>query len=228
LTLKEHFQRCKEQLEPKDILFRYYDKNKVYKVVYDGIDFPLCSKNEIYSSETSWDSVTDEVAIFDSIEDFWTMFIENQNWYKVNRPINHDFGKDKLLAKPIIDFHNEFVQQNFKGADYKILHTWMNYVYTNSIKRSEYKQYCANCKDMVPYNARYPKYICGACVAKLTDKDKRQIVFYNTELMGHGCQWFYTDTIPPEKNNSNLGYINQIVFYAQEAYLGGIVVQLKE
>lgn len=228
LTLNEHFQKCKEQLKPRDHLLGYYDKDKVYRVIYDGVHFRLFSKKERYNNKITWDSVVDEVATYDSIEDFFDNFMADQNWYKVYRPINFDFGKDKLIAKSIIDFHNDFVRKQFEVSDYKIIHNWMNFVYTNSINRSEYKQYCSNCKETVAYNARYPKYICEACVAKLTDNNGRQIVYYNTELMGHGCQGYYKNTIPIEKFNSNLGYIDSNVFYAQEAYFGGIVVQLKE
>jgi hypothetical protein len=77
-------------------------------------------------------------------------------------------------------------------------------------------------------NARYPKYICGDCTELLTDSEGRKVEYFNTELLGHGCQGYYVNTEQREKYDSTTCYIKDKIFYAEEAYFGGIVIQLKE
>jgi len=93
------------------------------------------------------------------------------------------------------------------------------------------KQYCPNCNKQVNVYARYPKYICKDCVKLLTDKSGRLVAYGNeredTISFGHGCQGYYQDNTT-ENYNSNISYINQSSYEAQEARFGGIVVQLKE
>jgi len=90
------------------------------------------------------------------------------------------------------------------------------------------KQFCSNCGQPVNYNSRYPKYICKNCVKLITDKRGRRIAFSNTQLLGYGCQGYYIDVEPNKKYDSDICFIKETMFFAQEARFGGIVIQKKD
>ena len=73
---------------------------------------------------------------------------------------------------------------------------------------------------------RYPRYLCGNCSGRVTDKEDRRVEFFNTEFLGHGCQGRYVDSDEPY--NSDVCYVDGVECWAEEAYLGGIVIQAKE
>lgn len=52
--------------------------------------------------------------------------------------------------------------------------------------------------------------------------------FYNSHFGGYGCQGYYVETEPKEKYDSNICYIGDEEYYAEEARFGGIVIQKKE
>ena len=228
LTLSQHFEKCKKELQTNESILKYTNDTNVFHLLYNGTTFQLKSKEEQLSRDFNWDDVTYIEREFKSIEEFWEFITKDKNWFKNLNPVREKFGTDKLIAKPIIDFHNTYVRKEFNTEDYRILHKWMNSVFTDSIKRSEYKQYCPNCSKSIFYNARYPKYICGDCTELLTDGAGRKVEFYNTELLGHGCQGYYIGTEQKENYNSSKCFIEEKEFYAEEAYFGGIVIQLKE
>jgi hypothetical protein len=86
------------------------------------------------------------------------------------------------------------------------------------------KQFCPICQKEVGANERYPKYICGECSSKTTDIEGRPVDFFNSTLIGTGCQGKYKDSTS-EIYNSNHCYINGILCIAEEARFGGIVIQ---
>lgn len=96
---------------------------------------------------------------------------------------------------------------------------------TNSFDK---KQSCPNCCQSVKPNSRYPKYICPNCVKLITDEKGKRVSYYNTHLLGYGCQGYYVDNEQNEKYNSNICFIGNKIFFAQEARFGGIVIQKKE
>jgi len=228
LTLEEHYQKQLRLLKKDQEIYRYIDSHKVYRLIYDGAFLKLFSKEENRVRKLNWDSVNEEIARFHTIDEFWSMLTQEDHWFKIYSPINFEHGSDKLIAKSIIQFHNNFIQQDFDLADFQTLHKWMNSVYTDSIKSTEYKQYCSNCKKAVSPNARYPKYICEDCVELLTDTSGRKVKFFNTELIGHGCQGYYEGAGSKEKYHLTTAFIEEKEFFAKEAYFGGIVIQLKE
>ena len=228
LTLDQHYELCLKNLKPNDIIYKFCSKTQVFKLIYLRDQFHLFFKDGIMNRDLDWATVSKEKARFISVNDFWEHLTADPNWLEIYEPVRFDFGTDKLITKTIIQYHNEFVKGEFEISKYKLLHKWKNGVFTEKIKRSEYKQYCANCKKSVFNNARYPKYICGDCTELITDKEGRKIEFYNTELLGHGCQGYYIGTEQKEKYESNIGYVNKKEIYAEEAHFGGIVIQLKE
>ena len=91
----------------------------------------------------------------------------------------------------------------------------------------EIKQFCPNCKNEVNRSGRYKSYLCDNCKEIITDLGQNPIVFYNTELMGQGCQGYLKGKNETEKTK-HIGtscYIQQIEYFAKEAYFGGIVIQ---
>lgn len=228
LTLNQHFEKSKKELKTNDSIIKYTSDKTVFHLIYNGVNFQLKSKDEQLNRDFKWENVNYIEQEFITIEEFWKFITKDKNWFKNLNPVREKVGTDKLIAKTIIKYHNTFVQNEFETEDYRILHKWINTVFTDSIKRSEYKQYCVNCKKSTFYNARYPKYICGDCVELLTDMEGRKVEYFNTELLGHGCQGYYVGTEQREKYNSTICYIKDRKFYAEEARFGGIVIQLKE
>jgi hypothetical protein len=89
----------------------------------------------------------------------------------------------------------------------------------------EASQYCGHSRNPVPLFSRYPHYLCRECLKLLTDKEGRGVVFYNTHIMGYGCQGYYTDSDEKEKYEGTVAFIGDKQYYAKEARFGGIVVQ---
>ncbi len=89
----------------------------------------------------------------------------------------------------------------------------------------EAKQSCPNCGESVKKYSRYPNYLCRNCVKLITDKNGRKVAFYNTHLLGYGCQGYYVDRVKKEKYNSNICFIRNQKYFVEEARFGGIVIQ---
>ena len=85
-------------------------------------------------------------------------------------------------------------------------------------------QNCPICGNLVNQSERYPKYVCTDCQMRLTDFDGRLVYYMNTHIMGYGCQSYYKDT-NHEPYNSNICYVDGVKCIAEEAHLGGIVIQ---
>lgn len=96
---------------------------------------------------------------------------------------------------------------------------------SKTINNREDKQFCPNCRESVKKNLRYPKYLCRNCVKLITDENGRKLVFYNTHILGYGCQGYYVDRTQREKYNSNICFIRTQKYFAEEARFGGIVIQ---
>ena len=188
----------------------------------------MFTKVEKLQPELDWNSINKTIGEFKTIDHFWDYLSKMEDWYKVYYPLPLPYGSNQLLAKHIISFHNDFVSRPFNTTDYKRLHSWLNAIFTNEIDMEAYKQFCSNCKSPVTYTPRYPKYICHTCTDLLSDASGRKVSFFNPEMVGHGCQGYYTDATPPEVYPFNIAYIGKKEFYAQEARFGGIVVQIKD
>lgn len=87
------------------------------------------------------------------------------------------------------------------------------------------KQTCPSCYAELVFSERYPGMICYKCGAKLTDIKGRKVEYCNVNPPGTGCQGYYSDSNWTEKYDSDICYIGNDEFFAQEARFGGIVVQ---
>ena len=82
---------------------------------------------------------------------------------------------------------------------------------------------CPICNTDLEFYSRYPNYVCSSCVEKASDENGRVLSFSNAGMHG-GFIAVYTDT--NESRDSHTCYIGEVKCYADEAYMGGIVVQV--
>jgi hypothetical protein len=84
------------------------------------------------------------------------------------------------------------------------------------------EQFCPICGQAVTHSARYPHYVCGTCYAKAVSSDGRPLRFFNLSFSGgYGAE--YADNKEPY--NSHVCYIDGVQCVADEAHMGGIVIQ---
>jgi hypothetical protein len=84
------------------------------------------------------------------------------------------------------------------------------------------QQRCPICSVDVTPSERYPNYVCETCYARAADEDDRPLTFSNVALSG-GFAALYRDT--REERSSHICFINGVKCWAEEARLGGIVIQ---
>ncbi len=85
------------------------------------------------------------------------------------------------------------------------------------------KQYCPICDQEVSYSSRYPNYVCGDCIQLATDEQALLLAFFNTTVFGHSCKGRY---VPSGADyHSNRCLIKGVWCWAEEAYMGGIVIR---
>ncbi len=84
---------------------------------------------------------------------------------------------------------------------------------------------CPLCGQSMPFNPRYPRAVCGECARHACDSLGRPLDFYNEDMSG-GFVAVYRDTGQPYLNH--VCFIGGVRCRADEAYMGGIVVQIME
>ncbi|HVW96018.1 MAG TPA: hypothetical protein VHA56_08625 [Mucilaginibacter sp.] len=94
---------------------------------------------------------------------------------------------------------------------------------TNHAKEHKKQQHCPICNRYKAYSERYPDYVCRKCVELATDKDGKQVAFYNITIDGHGCQGKYVTG--GKLYRGTTCFIKEIKCFADEAYFGGIVIR---
>jgi hypothetical protein len=87
----------------------------------------------------------------------------------------------------------------------------------------ERKQFCAVCSTKVKSFPRYPRYVCRDCANKTRAANGRPVEFANRDFAG-GCVGRYADTHRPYRSQEC--FIDGVRCYADEAQLGGIVIQV--
>ncbi len=85
---------------------------------------------------------------------------------------------------------------------------------------------CPICGAEQPALAHYPDYLCRECVGRAEHEDGRRLTLTNTSPSG-GFAARYADTgeLCPEVTISHIVYVDGIRCWADEARVGGIVVQ---
>lgn len=92
-------------------------------------------------------------------------------------------------------------------------------------QRDEAYPRCPICGGPLPFDPRYPRAVCAACVRKACDEHGRPLEFFNEGMSG-GFVAVYRDT--GELSAGHICFIEGRRCYADEAHLGGVVVQLLE
>jgi hypothetical protein len=82
---------------------------------------------------------------------------------------------------------------------------------------------CPLCSGRMEDSPRYPRQVCRACVERACDEDGRSLRFYNTSLSG-GFVARYVDS--GAEREAHECFIDGVRCWADEAHLGGIVVQV--
>lgn len=85
---------------------------------------------------------------------------------------------------------------------------------------------CPICGTEQPALAKYPGYLCRACVARASTADGRRLALVNTSAAG-GFAARYADTgeLCEEVTLTHVVYVDGVRCWADEGRLGGIVVQ---
>lgn len=84
------------------------------------------------------------------------------------------------------------------------------------------QQRCPICGTSVSESSRYPRHLCATCAAKVRSADGRSLTFANAHLSG-GFVARYADT--GEGYPSHECFVDGVKCHADEAYLGGIVIE---
>jgi len=85
---------------------------------------------------------------------------------------------------------------------------------------------CPICGEQQPAVPRYPGYLCRSCVARASTADGRRLVLVNTSLSGgFAARYADTEELCEEVTITHVVYVDGVRCWADEARLGGIVVQ---
>lgn len=81
---------------------------------------------------------------------------------------------------------------------------------------------CPVCSKSVPHGEQYPRAVCEICHGRACDADGRKLSFYNVSI-GGGFKAVFSET--QEEYQSHKCFIDGIECHADEARLGGIVIE---
>lgn len=223
------------KLKENEIVIGYIDNSCTYKLVFSSNTFILFKCDKIPAEYEAWETMKFvEFKVYSNIEEYWEDFVKNEKWFihfKINRGISE---RSLVLAKPIIFYFNNLRREHkFTYNEYNQINEWQNSVWSEEYKKTELKQWCANCYKIVHYQGRYPKYICRDCASKeIFDKKGNLLTFSNLGFTG-GFKIIRKDRdgkIIEENDTEQFCecLIDGKEFFAQEARFGGIVIQRKE
>lgn len=149
---------------------------------------------------------------FDSLADFWNWFVQQPDWYLTYKP----GFVDSIFAKDLIYYLNDLHKNralNFDKEQHYQIYIWGSKVYTLQ-NQYTYVQCCVHCGAKVMYYPRYPRHICKACCNLLTRRDGKPLDWLKVEKR-----------MMKSKDGKVRVYIKKEIYWAQEAYFGGTVVQ---
>ena len=179
----------------------------------------------------------DVVKSYNTLDNFWSEFTSEAKWYMKFKYLNAEgrlSSKALLLAKHILSFFNELQRDHsFTYEEYGKISYWSKLVWSDEYKQTEIKQWCSNCYKEVQYRGEYPKYICGDCFSKNKFDSKGNLLEFSNLGFSGGFQITYKDINgnlirEDDTQESCECIIDNKLFIAREARLGGIVIQKKE
>ena len=232
-TLTEFFELKMQDLRAGDLILEFCDQLQYFRLTYTGSRFELSKVRVRNRSSIDWETIRyKKIKVFETIEDFATMYLNSKSWYLKHSVVyrnQNDFNK--LLKKFIVHYFNVLrLTHDFTHQEYGKIQQWENFFYErDSVKPSEYKQFCPHCKAPVLYYPRYPKSICRNCSAKtITDEHGVTLSFSNLGMSGGlKIQYKKEGKIIHEDDTQfeKRCFIDGKPFIATEAYFGGIVIQ---
>lgn len=235
LTLDEFYEEELHTLREYDVIIGYMDGSNTYRLTFSTISFILSVCPKLPSEYGSWKSLEFiPRKTYSDLNAFWEDFTRDEKWF-LNFRIHQSISEKPLvLAKYIISFFNNLRKEHtFSFKEYTSINQWESSVWSEAYKRTELKQWCANCYQEVYYQARYPKYICSTCASKeILDKEANILSFSNLGFSG-GFKIVRKNRagqILEEDESQQFCdcIIDNKLFFAQEARFGGIVIQRKE
>ncbi|MCT4631070.1 hypothetical protein [Winogradskyella sp.] len=234
LTLEEFYQKELGNLKARDLVLKFIKNQKVFELRYDGHCFVLKKIIEAKGFISVFRKTkTKIIEKFKTIEDFVDDFFKDSNWFVTSSPMQRDENRTNNVFKKFAIYYFNALRRNhdFSFESYHAIQRWENYFYeSDTIKSSEFKQYCPSCKTKISYNPRYPKSLCRDCCSKpILDEEGNVLQFTNVGFSG-GLKIIYKtkegavlreDTSQIEK----LCFIDGEKYIATEARFGGIVIQ---
>lgn len=226
LTLDAHCEKHLQLLQSGETLLVYTNDINTFKLTFENTGFLLYkgSKLEFNVFDEPKEVAYSHYKSFSNLNLFWDELISLNKWYEEYRIFR---TAHPVMTSLIINSANQLRKTLGLSFDnHKSLHSnWENHVWSDEIKKTEYKQYCPVCGTQINYFPRYPKAICGECRSKVSDHDGRLVEYFNTVFGGFCCQGYYTGTDQKELYNSNICYIGSVKLEADEHRFGGIVIQ---
>lgn len=234
-TLAELEQKTNGSLVPNELVLAYYDDTYLYRVVSsrDGFRVQRCKTVYDYQRELSTLPFSDVVQL-STLEELQAFLNIDSSWLLKNSPL---YTVAKTPLSPLLK-NTFYILTNgmryahqFSGEEYAAMLKWERpFGAIGKVKPTEIKQYCPNCKAEVRYSGRYPKYICGSCLAKGMRDDQGITLRFSNLGLGGGLRVTYLDkqgeVIREETDNSEkVCYLDGIKHLATEARFGGVVVQ---
>jgi hypothetical protein len=80
---------------------------------------------------------------------------------------------------------------------------------------------CFICEKEIPFSARYPERLCENCMKKAVDQNGHRMSFYNGSMSGGFVSYNESTKVSGTEHTC---YVNGYECYADEAYMGGIVI----
>jgi hypothetical protein len=233
--LSEFYLKELSLLKEKEVVIGYIDNSYTYKLVFSSNTFTLFKCDKIPTEYGDWKTMEFvEIKVYSDIEEYWVDFIKDEKWFIKFRIHQIISERSLILAKHIISYFNDLRRvHKFTYNEYNQINEWQNSVWSEEYKRTELKQWCANCYKEVYYQGRYPKYICRDCASKeILDKDGNLLNFSNLGFTGGFKIIRKNRDGQIIEQDDTQQFCNCIIdgkeFFAQEARFGGIVIQRKE
>jgi hypothetical protein len=234
LTLDQFIERELPKLKDGTLILNYHNKKNTFRLIFSGGRFELLIGGRLPHNYENWPKIKYRSHMrFNCLDDFWNYLTRDEKWFQ-NYSSFHGAADDEFISEIISAYilkSTNLVRtaKDFTYDEYERIHCWDggSDIY-HELKPSEYRQVCSNCRAIIDYQPRYPKYICQKCRKLITDANGRKLTFHNAYFMGYGCQGYYADAEPEETYDSNICYINGIEYFAVEGHFGGIVIQKYE
>lgn len=148
---------------------------------------------------------------------------ENANWLRERGCRKFQLGGGRAAMAWDTTMTEEGLDEAVRGTG--ILIEFADRLESGGETKGDSAAACPLCRAPLPFNPRYPRAVCSACVCRACDAEGRLLDFYNTDF-GGGYRAVYREG--GEEYNSHDCFIDGHSCRADEARFGGIVVQMRE